>query len=103
MKLEGVSPRPTIVFNTSDGSVSGFDGCNNFKGTYTLQGGRLKAKVAGTRKACPSDVARGVSEQINNLFSNGAEVVETSFMGAHVLMLKNNAAELRIAPSDQVK
>jgi hypothetical protein len=38
-----------------------------------------------------------------NIFTNGAEVVETSFMGAHVLLLKNSSAELRLGPSDQVK
>lgn len=102
-KLEGVTPKPTIVFNTSGKSVSGFDGCNNFKGTYSFVGAQLKANVAGTRMACPNETARAVSAQMANLFTNGAEVVETSFMGAHVLLLKNSSAELRLGPSDQVK
>lgn len=102
-KLEGVTPKPTIIFNTSDNSVSGFDGCNNYKGTYSFVDGQLKAKVAGTRMACPNDAAKAVSAQMSDLFTNGAEVVETSFMRAHVLMLKNNTAELRVGPSDQVK
>jgi heat shock protein HslJ len=102
-ELKGVDPKPTITFNTSDKSVSGFDGCNNFKGNYSFVDGQLKAKVAGTRKACPNETARAVSNQMANLFTNGAEVVESSFMGAHVLLLKNSSAELRLGPSDQVK
>jgi hypothetical protein len=46
---------------------------------------------------CPNQAARAVSEQMASLFTNGAEVVDTSFMGAHVLMLKNSSAELRLA------
>jgi heat shock protein HslJ len=102
-KLEGVTPRPTIVFNTTDSTVSGFDGCNNYKGTYSFVGKQLKAKVAGTRMACPNQAARAVSEQMASLFTNGAEVVDTSFMGAHVLMLKNSSAELRLGPSDTLQ
>jgi heat shock protein HslJ len=100
---EGVTPKPTIVFNTGNNTVSGFDGCNNFKGSYTFVDGKLKAKVSGTRMACPNEAARGVSGQMANLFANGAEVVETSFMAGHVLLLKNSSAELRLGPSDQVK
>lgn len=102
-QLEGVTPKPTIVFNTGNNTVSGFDGCNNFKGSYTFVDGKLKAKVSGTRMACPNEAARGVSGQMANLFANGAEVVETSFMAGHVLLLKNSSAELRLGPSDQVK
>ncbi|HRW81514.1 MAG TPA: META domain-containing protein, partial [Desulfomonilia bacterium] len=102
-KLEGVTPRPTIVFNSNDNTVSGFDGCNNYTGTYSFVGGHLKATVSGTRMACPNETARAVSEQMANLFTNGAEVVETSFMGAHVLLMKNSSAELRLGPSDQVQ
>lgn len=102
-KLEGVTPKPTMVFNTGSNSVSGFDGCNNYKGGYSFDGGKLKAKVAGTRMACPNETARAVSEQMANLLTNGAEVVDTSFMGAHVLLLKNSSAELRLGPSDKVQ
>ncbi len=102
-ELEGVDPKPTIIFNTRDNSVSGFDGCNNYKGSYSFVNGKLQAKVAATRMACTNDAARGVSKQMADLFSNGADVVETSLYGAHVLMLKNSSAELRLGPSDQLK
>lgn len=102
-KLKGVAQKPTIIFNTSDNSVSGFDGCNNYKGTYSFENGKLKAKVAATRMACANEAARAVSEQITDLFTNGAELVETSSKGGHVLLLKNSSAELRVGPSDQAQ
>ncbi len=73
------------------------------RGTYSFVGGQLKAKVSGTRMACPGETAKAVSKQMANLFTKGAEVVETSFMGAHVLMLKNSSAELRLGSSDQLQ
>lgn len=38
-----------------DGKVTGFTGCNNFNGTYTLEeGNRIRfSKMAATRMACP--------------------------------------------------
>lgn len=62
-----------------------------------------EATIATTRKACPNETARAVSQKMANLLKNGAEVVETSFMGTHVLLLKNSSAELRLGPSDQVQ
>lgn len=98
-KIEGMDPLPTIVFNTADHSVSGYDGCNDFKGTYAFDGKLMKAKVAGTRRACTSDVARSVSTRIADLLSQGAEVVELSMFGANVLMLKNASGDVRMGPT----
>jgi heat shock protein HslJ len=38
-----------------DGTFYGFDGCNNFSGSYTVSGGKLtiNENVASTMKACP--------------------------------------------------
>lgn len=102
-KLEGMQPPAVIVFDTSAGTVTGFDGCNEFKGPYTFERGLLKARVASTRRACSSDQARAVSQRIADLFRNGAEVVDTSFMGAHVLMLKNAAGDVRMGPTAVVE
>jgi heat shock protein HslJ len=98
-KIEGMDPLAVIVFDTAGGAVSGFDGCNNFKGTYTFEEGRLKAKVAGTRKACTSDTARTISARIGNLFTEGADVVETAMFGARVIMLTNANGDVRMAPT----
>jgi len=99
-KLEGVEPLPTIVFDTANNSISGFDGCNNFKGTYTFDNGYLKASVAGTRMACRSDAARNASGQVANLFENGAEVVEVSIARGYGLVMRNGSAELSLGPTD---
>ncbi len=40
---------------------------------------------------------------MENLFTNGADVVETSLFGANLLRLKNSSAELRLGPSDKLK
>lgn len=98
-KVEGVNPPATIVFNTADRSVSGFDGCNDFKGSYTLTGGLLKANVAGTRRACTSDAASKVSALIADLFKQGAEVVDMRFMAGKILMLKNASGDVRMGPT----
>ena len=98
-KVEGVDPPPTIVFDTATRSVSGFDGCNDFRGSYAFDQGRLKASVAGTRRACTSEMARTVSARMADLFSQGAEVVETHFMSANVLMLRNAGGDVRMGPT----
>jgi heat shock protein HslJ len=98
-KVEGVSPPATIVFDTTTHSVSGYDGCNDFRGSYAFEQGRLKATVAGTRRACAGEMARMVSARINDLFTQGAEVVETHFMSANILMLRNANGDVRMGPT----
>lgn len=98
---KSVSPKPTIVLDTGNKTVSGMDGCNNYKGTYSFAGDTLKAQVAGDQKACPNEAAKAASAQIALLFSEGARVVETKLMGARVLQLKSASAEVRASPSDQ--
>jgi heat shock protein HslJ len=102
-QIENMDPPAVVVFNTADSSVSGFDGCNNFNGTYSFTEGRLKANVASTRRACTTDMARTVSTRLNALFGEGAEVVETSFMAANVLMLRNDNGDVRMGPTDKLK
>lgn len=102
-KTEGMNPPATVVFDTANRAVSGFDGCNDFKGSYTFDQGRLKANVAGTRRACTSDLARNVSARMADLFAQGAEVVDTSMMGAHVLMLRNAGGDLRMGSTSALQ
>lgn len=43
---------------TADGKIHGFSGCNQFMGTYRLDGGRLKiGPLASTRMACEQGMA----------------------------------------------
>ncbi|WP_316897057.1 META domain-containing protein [Pseudodesulfovibrio indicus] len=47
-----VDPPMTLQF-TADGKVAGFGGCNNFTGTYTLEGQEIAfGPMASTRKSC---------------------------------------------------
>ena len=97
--LAPMAKEPQMVFDTAHGTISGFDGCNPIRGSYTFEGGRLKAKIASGRLACTSDAAKQASAAINDLLTNGAEVVETALMKGHVLMLRNGTAEIRLAPT----
>lgn len=97
--LATMAKEPQMIFDTAHGTISGFDGCNPIRGPYTFEGGRLKAKIASGRMACTSDAAKQASAAINDLLTNGAEVVETSLLKGHVLMLRNNNAEIRLWPT----
>jgi heat shock protein HslJ len=47
--------KPTITFNSTTGKVNGQSGCNNFNGTFNLDGNRVSfgENMAMTRKMCP--------------------------------------------------
>lgn len=46
---------PTILFNSSESSMSGFAGCNNFNGSFSMDGRQISIpeNLAVTRKMCP--------------------------------------------------
>ena len=48
-------------------------------------------------------MARTISARISDLFSQGAEVVDTSFMGASVLMLKNANGDVRMGSTSELQ
>ena len=100
-KLEGV--RPELKFDFAQRTVSGFDGCNRFGGSFTFEGERLQAKTVSTQMACTNDAARQASAEIAELLVNGAEVVDVAMDEGRVLMLKNAKAEIRMRPSQHVK
>lgn len=47
--------KPSITFNSYDGKVMGVTGCNNFNGTFKMDGNKLSwgDTMATTRKMCP--------------------------------------------------
>ena len=48
--------RPTVAFS-GDGTVTGSGGCNDFNGTYTVDGSKLTfGPLASTKKACAEAV-----------------------------------------------
>ena len=63
-KLEKLNSKPVvsypnqreahIIFNPGDMTVSGSGGCNNFSGSYSIEGNKIKfSKVRSTLMACP--------------------------------------------------
>lgn len=57
----------TLDFGT-DGTVSGSDGCNTFKGTYTLDGDVISfSELASTKQACAADVQEVADQYVAGL------------------------------------
>lgn len=104
IKIENLPRSPVVIFDTQKHLVSGFDGCNNFHGSYVIEGGQIKARLASTRMACPGEMQRAVSSTLYQLFDQGAELVAVNFMSAKVLLLRNKAinAELRMGATEQL-
>lgn len=50
-----VNVKPTITFNSIDSKVSGISGCNNFNGSFKMDGNKISfgEGMALTRKMCP--------------------------------------------------
>lgn len=50
---EATGDTPLTLEFLADGTVKGFGGCNNFTGTYTVDGEKFKfGPLAGTKKSC---------------------------------------------------
>ena len=47
--------KPTVIFNSAEGTVGGITGCNNFAGKFMLSGNQITwgEAMATTRKMCP--------------------------------------------------
>lgn len=90
---------PSIRFGT-DGALSGRTGCNDFSGTYELNGRRLKiGPVALTRKMCPEALMRQERRVVGVL--NGAAMVAVSEEGAVVVSAADyRSITLRRRPSE---
>lgn len=91
---------PTITFDSATSTVSGNNGCNEFRGSYRFEGGKLKANVRETRMACPNDVAEAASKEIRTVLEEGAEVVKVSLGVGRVLLMKSDSGELRLFPPE---
>ena len=56
--MEEVYPNgfPTVAFNIAEGQASGNLGCNNFTGSFSVEGNVItwEGELASTRKACPN-------------------------------------------------
>lgn len=98
-KIENLPRPPVVVFDTRNHSVYGFDGCNEFRGNYVLEGGQIKARLATTRMACFGETPQAVSTTLHRLFDQGAEIVEVS---PKTLLIRNKTmgAELRLGSTE---
>jgi heat shock protein HslJ len=99
-EIEDKSVVPTITFDSGNGKLSGNNGCNAFQGSYRFEGGKLKANVSETRKACPNEVATAASKEIRTVLEEGAEMVKVSLGVGRVLMMKSESAEIRLFPPE---
>jgi heat shock protein HslJ len=85
---------PTLVFGT-DGTLSGFAGCNQFDAPYTSSGGDLLlGSLATTKMACirPGSV-------VESTYLEGLVGVKTWFIDDSGLLHLDGAASLTFAPS----
>jgi heat shock protein HslJ len=86
--------KQTIQFEA--GKVSGFAGCNNFSGGYTVNGVRLSfSALASTRKACE----KPLMDEENKFFNQLASVKTHSISrdGQRLTMLGDAVMRLTIA------
>ncbi|HMV74979.1 MAG TPA: META domain-containing protein [Microthrixaceae bacterium] len=82
----------TLDFGT-EGSVTGFGGCNNFRGSYTLEGGVISfSEFASTKKACEPDVMELEDKYLAALAA--ASVVERS---GNTLNLRDDKGATQVA------
>lgn len=77
--VSGLEKEPHLILKTEGSRVTGFGGCNNFSGTYTLDEAKLRisfGQMVSTLKACASgmEVERefnAVLGQVDNYSVNG--------------------------------
>ncbi|HSN57381.1 MAG TPA: META domain-containing protein [Candidatus Sulfomarinibacteraceae bacterium] len=73
-ELPGAGDRQAVTIRFEGGGVTGFSGCNQLVGSYTLDGDRLVlGQLAGTMMACP-EPARSIEEQFQRTFSGTMRV-----------------------------
>ncbi|NGX14780.1 META domain-containing protein [Wenzhouxiangella sp. XN24] len=99
-EIKDKSVVPTITIDSGNSTLSGHNGCNTFRGRYSFEDGKLKARLAETRMACPNDVATAASNEIRTVLDEGAEVVKVEMGVGRVLMFKSESAELRLFPPE---
>ncbi|MCZ7566636.1 MAG: META domain-containing protein [Burkholderiales bacterium] len=91
--FSGSSPAAFVRFQ--EGRVSGFSGCNNFTGSYTVAGDRLTlGRLAGTMMACP-DPAMALERAFHAAL---AGTVRYSVRGEELTLTGDSGAMLKFTP-----
>ncbi len=74
-ELPGAGEREAVTVRFADGRITGFSGCNQLVGSYTLDGEKLVlGQLGGTMMACP-EPARSTEDQFLKAFSGTMRVV----------------------------
>jgi len=89
-ELPGVGDREAVTVRLADGRITGFSGCNQLVGSYTLDGGTLVlGQLGGTMMACP-EPARSTEEQFLRAFSGTMQVLVE---GDHLMLMPESGGD----------
>ena len=89
-KLPGAGEREAVTVRLADGRITGFSGCNQLMGSYTLDGGTLVlGQLAGTMMACP-EPARSTEDQFLRAFSGTMRV---AVEGDHLVLMPESGGD----------
>jgi heat shock protein HslJ len=89
-ELPGAGEREAVTVRLADGRVTGFSGCNQLMGSYTLDGGTLVlGQLAGTMMACP-EPARSIEDQFLGAFSGTMRFVVE---GDHLTLMPGSGGD----------
>lgn len=84
-KTESVKPDPHLVLSSERNSVSGFAGCNTFRGIYERRDNELRfIGLAATRMACPP-----AASELEKRFLSAAQASDTQRISGNVLELRD--------------
>jgi len=88
--LPAAQERNAVTVNFEAGRVHGFSGCNQFMGSYTLQGGKLLlGTLGGTMMAC-AEPAMSIEQHFQKSFSGALNV---TVVGNDLLLTPDNGGE----------
>ncbi|HSN54950.1 MAG TPA: META domain-containing protein [Candidatus Sulfomarinibacteraceae bacterium] len=89
-KLPGAGEREAVTVRLADGRVTGFSGCNQLTGSYTLDGGTLVlGQLAGTMMACP-EPAWSIEDQFLRAFTGTMRV---AVEGDHLALVPESGGD----------
>ena len=89
-QLPGADAREAVTVRLADGHLTGFSGCNQLVGSYTLDGDTLVlGQLGGTMMACP-EPARSTEDQFLKAFSGTMQVVVE---GDHLMLMPESGGD----------
>ncbi len=90
------SELPNMVLSPDEGIVSGFDGCNRFNGSISVEGNQIRfSELASTRRYCQN---MEVVDQITAVFSG--KTVDYEVIGNELLLKSDGVTILSLIRTD---